>query len=100
MLCGRRASSKSDVWAFGVTAWEIFTLGATPYAQVPTQDVAGEVCRGLRLPGTCPQFGEDLYALMVDCWQVDPDERPSFQQVVDRLQHLLSMEHATVRREN
>ncbi len=69
--------------------------GATPYSDVCSSEVASRVCRGLRLPAIQAQFAEEVHSLMLDCWQVDQDERPDFQQVVDRLQQLEQI-HQTV----
>lgn len=33
----RTFTSASDVWAFGVTVWELLTFGERPYAQTPIQ---------------------------------------------------------------
>lgn len=40
---------KSDVWAFGVTCYEIITFGKTPYAEFSNADVREKVLGGYRL---------------------------------------------------
>lgn len=50
--------------------------------------------RGQRLPQL--QFvDDDLYQLMLQCWQLDLDERPMFQEIVHILENML--EDSTVR---
>ncbi|XP_050687142.1 putative inactive tyrosine-protein kinase Wsck isoform X2 [Eriocheir sinensis] len=79
---------KSDVWSFGCLMWEVSTLGGTPYADVRTEEVAGRVMRGLRLPQ--PQYvGDELYQMMLNCWQHDMDERPSFPELEAGLMQLV-----------
>lgn len=86
-LRSKLSSPKSDIWSFGCLMWEVSTLGGTPYAEVRTEEVAGRVMRGLRLPQ--PQYvGDELYQLMLNCWQHDPDERPSFIDLETDLQQL------------
>jgi serine/threonine protein kinase len=49
-------SSASDVWAFGVTMWELFTCGQQPYSEIDAEDIQLALAGGTRLqqPYNCP----------------------------------------------
>lgn len=80
-------SSKSDVWAFGILCWEIFTAGKSPYATFSNPAVADEVRRGYRLeqPPHCPN---DVHQIMQKCWEQVPENRPSFRDIHESIQVL------------
>lgn len=73
---------KSDVWAFGVTVWELLTYGGRPYENVPARDVPDLLEKGERLPqpAICTI---DVYMIMIKCWMLDADSRPSFKELAD-----------------
>ena len=68
---------KSDVWAFGVTVWELLTYGSRPYENTPARDVPDLLDKGERLPqpSICTI---DLYMIMVKCWMREAESRPHF----------------------
>ncbi|XP_070537672.1 tyrosine-protein kinase RYK-like [Ptychodera flava] len=67
----------SDVWAYGVTLWELMTLGQTPYADVDPFEMASYLKNGYRMaqPANCP---DELFSIMACCWAQSPDDRPKF----------------------
>uniref|UniRef100_A0A673B1G5 receptor protein-tyrosine kinase n=1 Tax=Sphaeramia orbicularis TaxID=375764 RepID=A0A673B1G5_9TELE len=79
-------TTASDVWAFGVTLWEIFTLcKEQPYSLLSDQQViqnTGEFFRNqgrqifLYAPPLCPP---SLFELMMRCWSRDLPDRPTFE---------------------
>lgn len=81
-------TSASDVWSFGITLWEITTLGETPYSSIRHEDLPPLIKKGYRLskPTLCPK---DLYHLMHRTWQYDPLQRPSFPEIVFILEKML-----------
>ena len=74
---------KSDVWAFGVTVWELLTYGARPYENTPAREVPDLLEKGERLPqpGIC---SIDLYMILVKCWMVDAESRPHFKELAEQ----------------
>ncbi|KAM6169149.1 muscle, skeletal receptor tyrosine-protein kinase isoform 6-T6 [Rhynchocyon petersi] len=72
-----RYTTESDVWAYGVVLWEIFSYGLQPYYGMAHEEVIYYVRDGniLSCPEDCPQ---ELYNLMRLCWSRLPSDRPSF----------------------
>uniref|UniRef100_A0A672M1Z9 receptor protein-tyrosine kinase n=1 Tax=Sinocyclocheilus grahami TaxID=75366 RepID=A0A672M1Z9_SINGR len=78
----------SDVWAFGVTLWEILTpCKEQPCAQFTDEQVienTGEFFRDqnkqvrLEHPHCCP---DSVYSLMLSCWKRNAKERPTFLEI-------------------
>ncbi|XP_072929608.1 putative inactive tyrosine-protein kinase Wsck [Epargyreus clarus] len=84
MLRQTRFNPKADIWSYGCLIWEALTIGATPYAHTASKDVAARVLRGMR-PSQPSYVGDELFQLCLQCWQVDPDERPSFSSLLREL---------------
>ncbi|XP_063161189.1 cytoplasmic tyrosine-protein kinase BMX isoform X2 [Candoia aspera] len=60
-------SSKSDVWAFGILMWEVFTLGKQPYDRYDNIQVAEKIGHGYRLYR--PKLASRaIYQIMHSCW--------------------------------
>ncbi|PRP76598.1 LRR receptor-like serine/threonine-protein kinase FLS2-like [Planoprotostelium fungivorum] len=79
------ATTKSDVWSYSIVIWEIFSAARIPYPELNNREVVeGVTHKGLRLsqPYRCP---DDLFEIMKDCWQEDPQQRPSFNDIYNRM---------------
>lgn len=92
-------SSKTDVWSFGILLWEIVTLGSTPYPGMAATEVMQRVRKGYRLdkPEHCKR---ELYNVMFYCWEKDPDQRPTFTELVELLEQLLTSENDYIQLEH
>ena len=81
-------SVKTDVWAFGITLWEIFTLCQyLPYSDFTNQQMVEDAIKGANRsipsqPENCP---DDIYCIMKSCLQHDPSKRAEFSVLCDQL---------------
>ncbi|XP_029313404.1 LOW QUALITY PROTEIN: receptor-type tyrosine-protein kinase FLT3 [Cottoperca gobio] len=73
---------KSDIWAYGILLWEIFSLGVTPYPGMKVDHTFYSMIeRGFKME--CPYYAnESVYGMMCKCWALDPCNRPSFSKLV------------------
>ncbi|XP_059030010.1 platelet-derived growth factor receptor beta isoform X2 [Mustela lutreola] len=79
----------SDVWSFGILLWEIFTLGGTPYPELPmNEQFYNAIKRGYRMAQPA-HASDEIYEIMQKCWEEKFEIRPPFSQLVLLLERLL-----------
>ena len=103
-------TSKTDVWSFGVLAWEVFSYGKTPYGYMTGIDIAQAVSAGQRLEKPISATDQMLvnillmylifyfytncnrcsYGIIKSCWALDPLNRPSFAILLATIQSYIS----------
>ena len=68
----------SDMWSFGVLCWEVFSFGRQPYEMVSNEELLTLIPAGVQLQ--IPEEGcpNPLYAIMQECWNMQPEKRPKF----------------------
>ena len=69
--------------------WEVVTVGGTPYSNILPDDLYTQLNAGMRLnrPNHCTQ---PVYHIMTSCWEVIPQHRPLFMEIIDTLNGLNS----------
>ncbi|XWS31314.1 hypothetical protein CRYUN_Cryun23aG0066000 [Craigia yunnanensis] len=82
-----RVSEKVDVFSFGISMWEILT-GEEPYADMHCGAIIGGIVKNILRPPIPERCDPDWRKLMEQCWSPDPESRPSFTDITNRLRSL------------
>lgn len=80
----------SDVWSYGILLWEIFTLGGTPYPDLPMNELFySALKRGYRMAKPA-HASDEVYEIMKKCWDEKFEKRPEFSHLVHSVGNMLT----------
>jgi serine/threonine protein kinase len=87
VLRNEKYDEYADVYSFGIVLWECITREDPFRGLPPFQIVIGVGTKGLRppIPTDCPAHWAKF---ITDCWGEDPTTRPSFDEIMKRLEEM------------
>ncbi|XP_049938110.1 vascular endothelial growth factor receptor 1-like isoform X3 [Schistocerca serialis cubense] len=82
-------STQSDVWSYGIVLWEFFSLARTPYPGMEADEkLYNKLLNGYRMEK--PEYATyNIHQTMLDCWHLNPNKRPSFTELSERIGNML-----------
>uniref|UniRef100_A0A6B2EPK2 Putative vascular endothelial growth factor receptor 1-like isoform x3 n=1 Tax=Phlebotomus kandelakii TaxID=1109342 RepID=A0A6B2EPK2_9DIPT len=82
-------STYSDIWSFGIVLWEFFSLAKVPYPGMDADQMLYLKLRdGYRMDKPlCAN--QEIYDVMLQCWCANPESRPLFSDLEQRLSNML-----------
>ncbi|GBC21940.2 kinase-like domain-containing protein [Rhizophagus irregularis DAOM 181602=DAOM 197198] len=89
-------SKKSDVYSIGVLLWEISSCQPPFHGKQYDVGLALDILQGLRETPTHDTH-EEYIKIYVDCWNIEPDNRPTIDQVVEELKVLIMKENIIIK---
>lgn len=90
----RKYTFETDVWAFGVLCYEIFSNGGLPYPQMDNSQLIDAVEQGYRLPPPS-ETPAAVYDIMLGTWSETPQQRPDIAQVRSGLSRITRQQNFT-----
>lgn len=90
VLSSSSYSLPADVYSYGVVLWEILAR-ETPYKNIDPSTIPHEVLNLNKrpnfsaIPSSCPGILKDL---VVQCWNPNPSQRPTFERIIEILNSL------------
>ena len=76
---------KADVYSFAIVMWECVAR-VDPYMNIPPFKVIYAVAREKMRPKVPPGLPPEYVRLMKDCWAHNPDARPQFETILERIE--------------
>ncbi len=95
VINGFRYTEKADVFSFGIILWELATR-KPPYYGIDGTEVSKRVANeGMRPKISDKECPGPLLDLMKRCWAKNPEDRPSFGEIIKELESM-NLKHVSL----